>query len=136
MGSLPADWELVYSGGGESYQEVSNRTAYSGENSFQLWGRSSWSAVAQRRFDTESPVIGCRFAMMIAGKGWQHEEHPAFFKFRGEDYWGTYYAAVRFDNISQTIKAEDDTVLGHWSPGIWYTVTTSVYLQLSLMCLT
>lgn len=122
VGTLPAVWELVYNGRGTSWQVVTDDEAASGSHSLRLWGRPGWSAVADRHFATDSPLIGYRFAILIESGGVMYAEHPSFFKFRAENYWGTYYAVVYFEHLTSEIQAEDGTPLGTWVPGIWHHV--------------
>ena len=122
VGALPPVWEIVYSGKGTAWQIVTDAEAASGSQSLRLWGQPGWSAVVDRHFTTDSPVIGYRFAIRIKPGGVTYAEHPAFFKFRAENYWGTYYAVVYFWHLSGEIQAEDLTALGTWIPGTWHQV--------------
>jgi hypothetical protein len=123
VGSFPSagEWEIVYDGMGQSYQVISTSYSYSPTKSFQLWGRTGWSSVVQRRFSTDSPMIGYELAVLIDERGSGYADHPAFFC-KGCATWGAYYGTVLFDHGDGKIKAEDGTVLGSWSPRTWYRV--------------
>jgi hypothetical protein len=123
VGSFPSagEWEIVYDGMGQSYQVISTSYSYSPTKSFQLWGRTGWSSVVQRRFSTDSPMIGYELAVLIDEKGSGYADHPAFFC-KDCATWGAYYGTVLFDHGDGKIKAEDGTVLGSWSPRTWYRV--------------
>jgi hypothetical protein len=124
VGDFPSTggWELVFNGQGDQYQIVTDTMSFSGSKSFQLWGYPNWAAVAQKKFDATSPVIGYEFAILIdaVGSGGPgRDEHPGFFN-REAYIWGKYYATVRFNHDDMKIYAEDGTFLGQWSPREWY----------------
>ena len=126
IGTFPSTggWILVWNGQGTGHQVVSDAYSFSPTKSLQLWGRASWSSVAQRKFSTDVPVIGYECAIRIdsigtGGPG--REESVAFFN-RDVYIWGRGYAAVLFNHDDGEIKAEDGTVLGDWQPGVWYRV--------------
>jgi hypothetical protein len=122
-GVLPAGWEIVWSGAGEGFQAVSDTRSFSTPNSFHVLGQPGWSAVVQRTFSLDDPIIGYEFKILIDSYGLSGEEHPAFFAYQAEgNQWGTYYGAIRFDHASGAVLSEDGTVLSYWSPQTWYTV--------------
>jgi hypothetical protein len=114
-------WEIVWSGMGKGYQVISTSYSYSPTRSLQLWGETGWSAVVQRKFSTDSPIIGYEFSILIETRASQYVDHPAFFC-RDCAPWGAYYGTVIFDHSDGKIKAENGDVLGSWSPGTWYRV--------------
>jgi len=122
-GSFPSagGWEIVWNGVGNSYQTISTAYAYSGTKSFQLWGREGWSAVVQRRFWTNSSLIGYELSLLYEERSSGYQDGPAFFC-EGCAEWGAYYGAVLFDHSDGKIKAEDGTVLGTWEPKRWYRI--------------
>jgi hypothetical protein len=68
VGTFPStDWEIVWDGTGENY--VTDAYSFSPTKSLQLWGRASWSSVAQRKFSTDAPVIGYECAIRIDSIG-------------------------------------------------------------------
>lgn len=121
VGTLPAGWQIVYSGRGTSWQMVTDAVAASGTQSLHLWGVPGWSAVVQRNFASDSPLIGYRFEILL-GQGAGDREHPGFYKHRAENYWGTYYAITYFWHASLEICSEYGVTLGSWSPQTWYDV--------------
>jgi subtilisin-like proprotein convertase family protein len=123
VGSFPSagGWEIVWDGMGQSYQVISTSYSYSPTRSFQLWGRTGWSAVVQKRFSADSPIIGYELSILIDERGSGYTDHPAFFC-KDCATWGAYYGTVNFDHGDGKIKAEDGTVLGSWSPRTWYRV--------------
>jgi len=68
VGTLPAGWRIVYNGRGTSWQMVTDAVAASGTKSLHLWGVPGWSAVVQRQFASDSPLIGYRFEILL-GQG-------------------------------------------------------------------
>ncbi len=126
-GVLPTDWDIVWSGAGPGFQMVSDDQASSAPNSFRLLGQPGWSAVVQRTFELDSPIIGYEFKIFIDSYNTSGEEHPAFFAYQAEgNQWGTYYGAVRFDHASGAVLSEDGTALAYWSPQTWYAVRVLV----------
>jgi hypothetical protein len=123
VGSFPSagGWEIVWDGMGQSYQVISTSYSYSPTRSFQLWGRTGWSSVVQKRFSADSPIIGYELSILIDERGSGYTDHPAFFC-KDCATWGAYYGTVNFDHGDGKIKAEDGTVLGSWSPRTWYRV--------------
>ncbi len=123
VGSFPSagGWEIVWDGMGQSHQVISTSYSYSPTRSFQIWGTTGWSAVVQRRFSTNSPVIGYEFSILIDERGSGYTDHLAFFC-RDCETWGAYYGTVVFDHSDGRIKAENGAVLGTWSPRTWYRV--------------
>jgi len=123
VGTFPSagGWEIVWDGMGAEYQVISTSYSYSPTKSFQLWGRNYWTAVVQRKFSTDAPVIGYELSILIEERGSRHGDHPAFFC-REAAEWGAYYGTVLFDHSDGKIKAEDGRVLGTWSPKTWYRV--------------
>ncbi len=127
LGSFPSDfvantWKIVWDGRGENY--VTYGPSVSFPQSLQLWGRPNWSAVTQRKFTTEAPVIGYEYHIQmeaIGTGGPGRAEHPGFFS-REAATWGRYYATVSFNHDTRRIEAEDGTVLGSWTPRTWYRV--------------
>jgi hypothetical protein len=117
-------WILVWNGKGTQHQVVSDAYSFTGEKSLQLWGKPSWSSVAQRKFSTDAPVIGYECAIRIdsIGTGGPGREESVCFFNRDVYVWGRGYAAVLFNHDDGEIKAEDGTVLGDWEPGVWYQV--------------
>jgi hypothetical protein len=123
VGTFPSagGWEIVWDGMGAKYQVISTSYSYSPTKSFQLWGRYYWTAVVQRKFSTDAPVIGYELSILIEERGSEHGDYPAFFC-REAAQWGAYYGTVFFDHSDGKIKAEDGRVLGTWSPKTWYRV--------------
>ena len=131
----PGGWELVYSGAGVADQRIVVDPVGPDAQCLQLRGLPGWSSVIQRRFDSDSPVLGARYRILIEQRGSVIWEHPAFTRYRGElpyDPWGTYYGIVYFDHLNTLqstppdlgeIWSEDrQTLLGYWRPGEWTTV--------------
>ena len=111
-GVLPPGWNIVWSGAGNEFQEVSDVQSFSTPNSFHLLGQPNWSAVVEREIALDDPVIGYEFRIFIDSYADSGEEHPGFFKYQAEgNQWGTYYGVVRFDHASRTILSEDGSVL-------------------------
>jgi hypothetical protein len=123
VGAFPSagGWEIVWDGMGAEHQVVSTSYSYSPTKSLQLWGRDYWTAVVQRKFSTDAPIIGYELSILIEGRGSEHGDHPAFFC-REAATWGAYYGTVFFDHSDGRIKAEDGRILGTWSPKTWYRV--------------
>jgi hypothetical protein len=124
VGTFPSagGWEIVWGGTGQNY--VIDAYSFSPTRSFQLWGRPSWASVAQKKFSTDSSVIGYEFAICIDSIGTPGPgavEHSGFFN-REAYIWGAYYALAKFNHNDGRIWAEDGTILGGWEPGVWYQV--------------
>ena len=83
VGTFPkaGGWEIVWDGMGAEHQVISTSYSYSPTKSFQLWGMYHWTAVVQRKFSTDAPVIA-----LVAG--W-HEKK-------------VYYDDVRVFTVSYT----------------------------------
>ena len=58
-------WELVWNGRGDEYQHVTDEYWHSPTKSLQLWGQDGWSAVAERRFSSDSMIIGFEGCVLI-----------------------------------------------------------------------
>jgi len=131
VGSFPSQggWELVFDGRGAEYQVVTSLKSFSGSKSLQLWGMAWWSAVAQRRFQTDAKIIGCEEAIMISDRnpnpsGTPYEKACSFWN-RELGPWGKRYVYVLFDHRDLKIKChdgEDMVILGSWSPQVWYKI--------------
>ncbi|MCR6692027.1 MAG: PKD domain-containing protein [archaeon YNP-LCB-003-016] len=123
VGTFPSagGWEIVWDGMGKSYQVISTSYSYSPTKSLQLWGTTGWSAVVQRKFTTDSPIIGYELSILIDERSSGYQDHPAFFC-KEAATWGAYYGAVLFDHSDGKIKAENGVVLGSWSPRTWYKI--------------
>lgn len=124
VGSFPSSggWEIVWGGLGPEYQVVTDKYSFSGGKSLQLQGAHGLTAVVQRRFHTDAPVIGYEFTILIEDVGNPvHMDHPAFFNETAAE-WGAYYAVVIFRHDDQTIRTQDGSILGVWTPGKWYKV--------------
>lgn len=134
----PGGWELVYSGRYPYWvnQVIVADPANPGEQSLQLWGQPGWSAVIQRRFDSESPVLAHRYRIYITAFGGPYADHPSFWRLGGEyppyDPWGTYYGALNFYHLSTLPETPDDhcevwsedwsELIGTWAAGRWIEV--------------
>ncbi len=109
----------MWNGAGDEYQVVTEEEFHSPHKSLKLLGVPGWSSVAERRFTSSAAVLGYELSIMIGGRGSESYEHPGFFC-KSCDAWGAYYGVVYFRHDDGTIRAEDGTVLGTWSPGKWY----------------
>lgn len=130
-GTFPSagGWELMFDGRGAEYQVVTDSRSFSGDKSLQLWGMAWWSAVAQRKFQTDSKIIGCEEAIMISDRnpspsGTPYERACSFWN--GElGPWGKRYVSVLFDHRDLKIKCNDGNKMvdiGSWSPQVWYRI--------------
>ena len=128
IGSFPSQggWEIVWDGAGREYQKVVIAREVLGFDEghgrvLYLLGRTGWSSVVKKRFNTNSRYIGYEFDILILDRGGGYEDHPGFFCAECKT-WGVYWATVKFNHRDGKIYAKDGTVLGSWTPGRWYHV--------------
>jgi hypothetical protein len=124
IGSFPSagGWSMVWAGYGDN--RISDAYSYSPSKSLHLYGRPNWAAVAEKQIHVTTPLLGYEMAIRLASVGTGgpgRRDCPSFFS-REAYVWGRYYAGVCFDHDTLAITAEDGTVIGHWSPGVWYHV--------------
>jgi len=123
-------WELVWNGRGDEYQHVTNEYWHSPTKSLQLWGQDGWSAVAERRFSSDSMIIGFDFegCVLIESYSSKPSGTPVAARIylwnRELATWGKLYAGVDFTydgNITARHGLGTPT-FGKWSPRTWYRV--------------
>src|SRR5512135_599601 len=87
VGTLPAPWQVVYSGAGAPLQAVSRERAFSGGQSLKLLGVEGFSSVVQRPFATDAPVLATSYRMLVSSYGKPYMDTPGLFSQRAESYW-------------------------------------------------
>jgi hypothetical protein len=100
VGTFPPSggWELVYDGAGSQYQIVTDAYCNSPIRSLQLLGTNGWSANVQRKFTSDSSLLGYE-AYMLAQSNTGSADHVgqiAFWNLQGAP-WGKRLAVVQFD---------------------------------------
>ena len=130
LGAFPSEggWELVWNGRGDGYQRVTSEYWYSPTKSLQLWGQDWWSAVAERRFSSDSMIIGFEGYVLIESYSSKPSGTPVAARIylwnRELATWGKLYAGVDFTydgNITARHGLGTPT-FGKWSPREWYRV--------------
>ena len=129
-GTFPSqNWILVFDGRGSSYQVITDIVSYSGNKSFQLWGRPRWSAVVMHKFNSNATLIGCEEAILISEQnenpeGTPHDRACVFWN-REIDQWGKGWTEVKFYHTDLTMRVQNgsnEIIIGTWEPGKWYKV--------------
>jgi len=100
VGTFPSSggWELVYDGAGSQYQIVTDAYCNSPIRSLQLLGTNGWSANVQRKFTSDSSLLGYEAYMLAQSKtgSADHVGQIAFWNLQGAP-WGKRLAVVQFD---------------------------------------
>lgn len=125
VGTFPSNggWELSFNGVGDTSQIISDAEYVSPARSFRLWGKSTWSAVAQKKFTSCRRYLGYQASILIGSPhpGAAGKEYFGFVN-RFASPFGKYYATVSFDFDTMNVLSEDKTILGNWTTKIWYDV--------------
>ncbi|HEX6900543.1 MAG TPA: hypothetical protein VF789_12540 [Thermoanaerobaculia bacterium] len=125
LGTMPDDWEVVFSGAGVTKQQVSDDFAFTGSRSLQVVGKTGFAALVERPFTSNAPVIVASYYVLISAssKAAAFSEPSGLFCLRGENYLGTWYGGVKFDHATHKILDNStEAALGDWTPGVWYQV--------------
>jgi len=99
VGTFPfsGGWELVYNGAGSQYQIVTDAYCNSLIKSLQLLGTNGWSANVQRKFTSDSSLLGYEAYMLAQSNTGpaNHVGQAAFWNLQGAP-WGKRFAVVQF----------------------------------------
>ncbi|MHA1674253.1 MAG: PKD domain-containing protein [Promethearchaeota archaeon] len=127
-----SEYELLYNGAGDSYQNITDAQSISGNQSFTLTGQSSWTAMAAKPFGFSEEIIAVEVNVRTAGID-QTGDSNIDLEFRNPDIgaWGTYYAAITFmDDGNMVLRGGSSTVnLIEYSADTWYKLRLEVNVQ-------
>jgi len=129
VGTFPSEggWELVWNGRGDEYQCVTDEYWYSYTKSLQLWGQDWWSSVAQKKFSSDSKIIGFEAYILIESYSSKPSGSPVaariMFWNREGGTWGKGYAGIDF-TYDGNITTKDiwAPTFGTWQPKTWYKI--------------
>ncbi len=127
-GQLPAGWVQKYSGEGAS---VVDSIYKSGNNSFKLDGKASWSATYYKVIDTFPDEVTVEAYMRPASAG---ESGSISLFNENEEKWGAYLARVVFrdEEISYSTTGHDDknlVYLQSYTVDTWYHIKIINYID-------
>ncbi len=95
IGTLPTGWVIKYEGTGTANQKVVNTTSVSTDNSFELQGKSGWSATIIKKPDTIPDKVSLE-GYVKAEKILSGDVSGIGLTDPDTGTWGTYCADVRF----------------------------------------
>jgi hypothetical protein len=95
---------------------VTSEYSVSPSKSLQLWGNPNWASVVLKPFSLSSNLIGYEAAVLISAIGSGGPTRYEWLGFSSED------TTVHFNHETMNILAGDESILGTWTPGLWYNV--------------
>ncbi|MEM2704608.1 MAG: hypothetical protein QXR45_15785 [Candidatus Bathyarchaeia archaeon] len=129
VGTFPSagGWELIWNGRGNEYQCITDKYWHSPIKSLQLWGKDWWSAHVQKKFSSDSTLLGFEAYVLVESYTSKPSGSPvsAVIGFWNKEAatWGLGYAWVQF-TYDGNITTNDvwAPTLGTWTPKTWYKV--------------